>query len=62
MKNRKSDVKFPFDLTTDTPLAVANELKEYFEQNSEFGATLPACAIEAICNEIQNGIDSHNNN
>ena len=60
MKGRKSDVKFPFDLTTDTPLAVANELKEHFEQNSECGATLPACLVEAICVEIQNGIDSHN--
>ena len=32
MKGRKSDVKFPFDLTKDTPEAVANELKDYFEQ------------------------------
>ena len=60
MKGRKSDVKFPFDLTTDTPFAVANELKEYFEQNSECGATLPACLVEAMCVEIQNGIDLHN--
>ena len=52
MRGRKLDVKFPFDLTTDTPIAVANELKDYFEQNGESGVSLPPCAIEAICNEI----------
>ena len=60
MKGRKSDVKFPFDLTTDTPITVANELRDYFEQNSESGVSLPQKAIDAICAEIQNGIDAHN--
>ena len=58
MKGRKFDVKFPFDLLSDSPEAVVDELKGYFA--SIDGCELPARATQAIRREIQQGIDSHN--